>query len=112
MDYTATRQRVIGFLDEIRRDTDDVVFDRALQRVTSIAVWILDQNRYKPDVTMAELRELVMEEIDLYLQKMIIDLFGDQALYDAVVRSKELVDQVFQELIAEEEKAAADKATV
>ena len=33
MDYTAKRQRVIGFLDEIRRTTDDVGLERALQRV-------------------------------------------------------------------------------
>lgn len=104
MDYTAKRQRVIGFLDEIRRTTDDMGLERALQRVTSIAVWVLDQNRYKPEMTAAELRDVVMDEIDLYMHKMYVDGFGDQAQYDGVVRSKELVEQVFQELITEEAK--------
>lgn len=101
MDYMAMRGRVVGFLDEIRRGTDDPTFNRALQRVTSIAVWVIDQNRYKPDIDVAQIRDCVMQEIDLYLQKMFIDGFGDQALHDAVVRGRELVDEVLQQLITE-----------
>lgn len=103
------RGRVVGFMDEIRRGTDDPTFNRALQRVTSIAVWTIDQNRYKPDTDVAQIREYVMEEIDSYLRKMFIDGFGDQALHDAVVRSRELVDEVLQQLI--KETGAAEKAT-
>lgn len=110
MDYTPMRQRIVGFLDEIRRGTDDPVFDRALQRVMSIAVWVLDQNRYKPEFAVTELRDNVIREIDSYLQKMFIDGFGDRALRDAVLRGRELVDEVLQELIKEAE-AATDKAT-
>lgn len=110
MDYTAKRQRIVGFLDEMRRGADDPVFARALHRLTSMAVWVLDQNRYKPELSMAELRDHVMQEIDLYLQKMFVDGFGDRELHDAVVRGRELVDEVFQELI-KEAGSAAEKAT-
>lgn len=111
MDYTAKRQHIVGVLDEVRRETDDPVFARALQRVTSIAVWVVDQNRYKPHVSAVELRDNVMHEIDLYRQKMFIDGFGDMAFHDAVVRCKELVEKAFQEII-DKEAAAAEKATV
>ncbi len=69
MDYTAKRSHVVGVLDEVRRETDDPVFARALQRVTSIAVWVVDQNRYKPDVSAVKCCEQVMHEIDLYRAK-------------------------------------------
>src|SRR5690606_42164747 len=57
VDYEAWRERVIGYLDRHRRETDDPALARALQRLTSIAVWVLDQNRYKPHVGAAELRD-------------------------------------------------------
>ncbi len=91
MDYAKLRERVVGFLDEHRRRTDDAVFARAMQRLTAMAVWVMDQNRYKPDVDVAELREQVEQEINLYLHKMYVDGFGDRALHDAVVRGAALV---------------------
>lgn len=104
------RERVVGFLDEHRRQTDDAVFARAMQRLTAMAVWVLDQNRYKPDVDVAELREQVEQEINLYLHKMYVDGFGDRALHDAVVRGAALVGEVFQQLIEEEFAAGGGKA--
>lgn len=104
------RERVVGFLDEHRRQTDDAVFAQAMQRLTAMAVWVLDQNRYKPDVDAAELREQVEQEINLYLHKMYVDGFGDRALHDAVVRGAALVGEVFQQLIEEESAAGAGKA--
>lgn len=106
VDYEAWRERVIGYLDRHRRETDDPALARALQRLTSIAVWVLDQNRYKPHVGAAELREQVVQEINSYLKKMYIDGFGDRALHDAVLRGAELVDEVFEQLILEERTAA------
>lgn len=108
MDYAARRERVVGFLDKHRRETDDPVFARALQRLTSIALWVVDQNRYKPDVSAAELRQQVEDEINAYLRKMYVDGFGDRALHDAVVKGAELVDEVFRQLMAEEAAAKGD----
>lgn len=111
MDYAAKRSHVIGVLDAVRRKTNDPVYARALQRVTSIAVWVVDQNRYKPEVSARQMLEQVLHEIDLYRQKMFIDGFGDAGFHDAVVRAKELVIDAFQELIDKEEEAA-EKASV
>lgn len=110
MEYAVRRERVVGFLDKHRREADDPVFARALQRLTSIAVWVLDQNRYKPHVGAAELREQVLHEVKSYLQKMYVDGFGDPALHDAVVRATELLEEVFDQLVAEEAASAGEGA--
>lgn len=111
MDYTALRQRIVGFLDEIRRETTDPVFDKALQRVSSISVWVLDQNRYKTEMDIATIRDAALQEIDLYSQKMFVDGFGDENLYRAVVKGRSLVAEVFGEIVADAATEADGETT-
>ncbi|HLT58045.1 MAG TPA: hypothetical protein VKZ69_04655 [Limnochordales bacterium] len=101
MDYAELRARVVGALDERRRNTEDPYEEKALHRVTSIAVWVLDQNRYKPGVELADLRDMALEEIDIYLHKMLVDGFGDRELVRAVQEAREVVAALFAQLIRE-----------
>jgi len=107
MEYAELRARVVGALDERRRSTEDPYERKALHRVTSIAVWVVDQNRYKPEVSLPELRDMVLEEIDIYLHKMLVDGFGDQQLVRAVQEARERVADLLDDVVREAAGAAA-----
>lgn len=113
MEYADLRSRLVGALDERRRATDNPYEQKALHRVMSIAVWVVDQNKYKPAVDLAALRAMTLEEIDIYLHKMLVDGFGDRELIRAVQEARELVGDLFSQLIkeaAQGTKATAGKA--
>ncbi|MBO8140602.1 MAG: hypothetical protein H0Z37_00305 [Firmicutes bacterium] len=106
MDYAGLRARVVGALDERRRNSDDPVVRKGLHRVMSMAVWVLDQNRYKPEMELRTVRALIMDEIDIYLKKMFVDGFGDEGLRRAVEEGRDLVATVLDELIAASSQTA------
>jgi|GEM_PF-3165645 len=109
MEYADLRSRIVGAIDERRRATDDPVAEKALHRVMSIAVWVVDQNRYKPHVDVAKLREMALEEIDIYLHKMMVDGIGDREHVRAVQEARELVADIMADLVREAAQGA--KAT-
>ncbi|HEY8496306.1 MAG TPA: hypothetical protein VIK98_04640 [Limnochordales bacterium] len=101
MEYADLRTRLVGILDERRRTSGDPIVQKALHRVMSIAVWVLDQNKYKPHVDLPALRDMTLEEIDIYLNKMLAEGIGSQQEVRAVQEARELVADIWNQLIRE-----------
>jgi len=101
MEYADLRSRLVGEIDQRRRASDDPVVQKALHRVMSIAVWVVDQNKYKPHVDLPALRDMTLEEIDIYLNKMLSDGIGTQQEVRAVQEARELVADIWTRIIRE-----------
>lgn len=95
------RSRLVGEIDARRRTSDDPIVRKALHRVMSIAVWVVDQNKFKPQVDLPALRDMTLEEIDIYLNKMLTDGIGSQQEVRAVQEARELVDEIWTQVIRE-----------